>query len=87
MRALKERTISVTEAARGFSDLVNRVRYRGESATLMKNGRPVARIVPVTAKPPTLRELAKRWKPGAHLTPKEAADFARDIKKGKRHLG
>jgi len=53
----------------------------------MKNGRPVARIVPVTAKPPTLRELAKRWKPGAHLTPKEAADFARDIKKGKRHLG
>ena len=83
---MKEQTLSVTEAARGFSDLVNRVRYRGESATLTKNGRPVARLVPVEPPPITFAELAKRWKPGTHLTPKEADDFARDIEKGLRFL-
>jgi prevent-host-death family protein len=82
---VKEQTLSVTEAARGFSDLVNRVRYRGESATLTKNGRPVARLVPAGPPPITFAELAKRWKPGSSLTPREADDFARDIEAG-RHF-
>lgn len=81
---MKEQTLSVTEAARGFSDLVNRVRYRGESAVLTKNGRAVARLVPAGPPPITFAELAKRWKPGSFLSPKEADDFARDIEKGRR---
>jgi prevent-host-death family protein len=80
---VKEITVTVTEASRGFSDLVSRVHYRGESATLTKNGLAVARLVPI-ARPLTGAELAKRWKPGAHLTPKEADAFARDIEKGRR---
>ena len=40
-------SISVTEAARNFADCVNRVRYQGASFVLLKNGVPVARIVPV----------------------------------------
>jgi prevent-host-death family protein len=44
---MKELTISVTQAARRFSDCVNRVRYQGTSFVLHKNGVPVARIVPV----------------------------------------
>jgi prevent-host-death family protein len=79
---VKEQILSVTEAARRFSDLINRVHYRGESATLTKNGRAVARVVPVSHPPITLGEFAKRWKPGTHLSPSEAAAFARDIKKG-----
>jgi prevent-host-death family protein len=79
---MKDQILSVTDAARGFSDLVNRVRYRGESATLTKNGIPVARLVPAGPPPITLGEFAKKWKPGTHLSPKEAAAFARDIKKG-----
>ena len=79
---MKEQTLSVTEAARGFSDLINRVHYRGESAVLTKNGRAVARLVPAGPPPITLGELAKRWKPGSYLSPKEAAAFARDLKKG-----
>lgn len=79
---MKEQIISVTEASRGFSDLVNRVRYRGETAILTKNGIPVARLAPMGPPPITLGELAKRWKPGTHLTPKEAVAFERDIKKG-----
>ena len=34
--------MTVTEAARNFSDLVNRVYYRGESTILTRNGVPVA---------------------------------------------
>ena len=83
---MKEQTLSVTEAARGFSDLVNRVRYRGETAVLTKNGRAVARLVPVEPPPITFAELGKRWKPGTHLTPKEADAYERDIKKGLRFL-
>ncbi len=81
---MKERTLTVTEASRGFSDLVNRVLYRGESATLTKNGKPVARVVPVNPPPITGAELAKLWKPGKYLTQKEAAAFKRDIKNGRK---
>jgi len=44
---MRELVISVTQAARKFSDCVNRVRYQGTSFVLEKNGVPVARIVPV----------------------------------------
>ena len=44
---MRELVISVTQAARKFSDCVNRVRYQGASFVLQKNGVPVARIVPV----------------------------------------
>jgi prevent-host-death family protein len=46
---MSETSISVTDAARNFSDCINRVRYRGTSFILEKNGVPVARIVPVHA--------------------------------------
>jgi antitoxin (DNA-binding transcriptional repressor) of toxin-antitoxin stability system len=42
--------ISVTLAARNFSDCINLVRYKGASFILEKNGVPVARIVPVDHK-------------------------------------
>jgi prevent-host-death family protein len=44
---MDETLISVTLAARKFSDCINRVRYQGASFLLEKNGVPVARIVPV----------------------------------------
>ncbi len=40
-------TISVTEAARNFADIVSRVFYRGERFVLERGGRPVARLIPV----------------------------------------
>jgi len=83
---VKEQTLTVTEAARGFSELINRVHYRGESAVLTKNGHAVARIVPAGARPITLGEFAKRWKPGSHLSPEEAKAFERDLKKGLKFL-
>lgn len=44
---MKETLISVTTAARKFSDCISRVRYQGMSFLLEKNGVPVARIIPV----------------------------------------
>jgi len=44
---MRETLISVTVAARKFSDCISRVRYQGASFLLEKNGVPVARIIPV----------------------------------------
>jgi antitoxin (DNA-binding transcriptional repressor) of toxin-antitoxin stability system len=43
---MKRRTISVTEAARNFADCVNRAHYQDVTFVLLRNGSPVARLVP-----------------------------------------
>jgi prevent-host-death family protein len=53
-----EPAISVTEAARNFADVVNRAYYRHETTTLLKNGKPVARIVPAGPSMRTGKEIA-----------------------------
>jgi prevent-host-death family protein len=50
--------VSATEAARNLSDLLNRVRYRGERFTVVRGGEEVAEIVPAKrAAGVSLREL------------------------------
>jgi len=39
-------TITVTEAVRNFSELLNSIRYRGERYTILKGGKPAATIGP-----------------------------------------
>ena len=81
-----KRTISVTQAARNFSDLVNRAYYRGESAVLVRSGQPVARLVPITPEPINGEELADLWESMPHLTPDEAEKFAQDIEASREAL-
>lgn len=51
--------VTATEVARSFSDVLNRVRYRGEEFVVERGGEPVCRIVPVEPDTRfTLRELA-----------------------------
>ena len=52
-----ESKISATEAARRFSDLVNRVHYRGEEFLIERGGVAVCRVVPVRSAPGTLAAL------------------------------
>lgn len=78
-------SISVTDAARGFSDLINRIRYRGESATLLKGGKPVARIVPA-GKICTGKELAAVWPRLSRLGADEARMMERDLAASRRKL-
>jgi antitoxin (DNA-binding transcriptional repressor) of toxin-antitoxin stability system len=56
---MKTTIISVTAAARNFADCVNRVRYQNVSYVLLKNGIPVARLVPEGKKVCTGPELAE----------------------------
>jgi prevent-host-death family protein len=39
-------TITVTDAVRNFSELLNSIRYRGERYTIPKRGKPSATIGP-----------------------------------------
>lgn len=78
-------TLTVTEAARHFSDLVNRIRYQREEATLLKGGRPVARIVPVQTGA-SGAELARLWPSLPRLGVKEATLLAGDREAAARNL-
>ena len=73
------RTLSVTEAARNFSDVVNRAYYRGETTVLVRSGQPVARITPVALPDCTGAALAERLDLIRHLSPEEATAFGNDI--------
>ena len=39
--------INATEAVRHFSELLNNIKYRGDSYTIIRRGRPAAALVPV----------------------------------------
>jgi antitoxin (DNA-binding transcriptional repressor) of toxin-antitoxin stability system len=41
-------TISATQAARTFSDLLNRVRYGGEAFVIERGGEPICEMSPIT---------------------------------------
>lgn len=62
-----EETLGITEARTRFSELVDRVRYQGDTVTLLKSGKPAAVLVPVA--------LFERWK----AERREAIDAIRRI--------
>jgi prevent-host-death family protein len=49
--------VSATEAARKLSDLLSRVRYRGETFTIVRAGEEVCQMVPTAPRGMTLRGL------------------------------
>jgi prevent-host-death family protein len=76
-----EKTVSATEAVRKFSEILNSVRYRGESFTIIRGGKPVASISPVEtpSKRKSLREFRELVKSLPPLG-KEADGFGKDLK-------
>jgi antitoxin (DNA-binding transcriptional repressor) of toxin-antitoxin stability system len=79
------KTLTVTEAARNFSELVSRVHYQGEDALLMKGGRPMVKMVAVR-RPATGRELAEIWSKLPRLNAVEAEAFEKDVADSRRKL-
>ena len=79
-------SVSVTDAARGFADLINRVRYHHESTILLKGGKAVAKIIPIGSGAHTGAELADLWASLPHLSVAEAAAFGRDLATARRSL-
>ena len=82
---MKTTPISVTEAARNFADCVNRVRYQSMTFVLLKNGTPVARLVPHKEKTCTGKQLANALRK-VDLTAEEAKAWHRDLKAGRKML-
>ncbi len=82
---MKSTSISVTEAARNFADCVNRVRYQNMTFVLLKNGMPVARLVPERKKAGSVRKLAAALRE-FELSPEEAKAWNRDLRAARRLL-
>lgn len=73
--------VSATEAVRTFSDLLNRIRYRGEEFLVERAGEPVCRMTPAApARRLSLKELA------SHLRelPSADANYASDVRRAVR---
>jgi antitoxin (DNA-binding transcriptional repressor) of toxin-antitoxin stability system len=52
------RNVTATEAARHFSELLNRVRYEGETFVILRGGEAVGQLGPVESHPgTTFRDL------------------------------
>ena len=45
-----EKTVTATEATRDFSELLNRIKFSGESFIIKRGGKPVASMGPVRKK-------------------------------------
>lgn len=82
---MRKTTISVTDAARNFADCVNRAHYQNVTFILLKNGSPVARLVPDGEKTCTGRELAEILA-RTELPEEEAAAWHRDLQVARKTL-
>lgn len=82
---MKKTTITVTEAARNFADCVNRAHYQNQTFVLLKNGKPVARLIPETEKICTGADLVKSLE-NVELTPEEAKAWHEDLVAARKAL-
>jgi hypothetical protein len=82
---MKKTVISVTEAARNFADCVNRAHYQNITFVLLKNGSPVARLVPDDEKVCVGRELAEALAK-TQLPEDEARAWHRDLQAARKTL-
>jgi antitoxin (DNA-binding transcriptional repressor) of toxin-antitoxin stability system len=73
-----DRVITATALARQLGDVLGRIRYRGDSFVVERNGVAIARIVPVAKEPRRkLVEALRRWKGAGAADP----DFAGDLER------
>jgi antitoxin (DNA-binding transcriptional repressor) of toxin-antitoxin stability system len=76
--------VSATEAVRTFSDLLNRIRYRGEEFVVERAGEAICRMTPAApVKALTLRDLASLLRE----LPRPDAGYAPDVRKASRVQG
>lgn len=68
--------VSATEAVRSFSDILNRIRYRGEAFVVERGGEVVCRMTPATA---PRRVIGRDLLAVVREPPRPDAGFARDV--------
>ncbi len=79
---LVEKMVSATDMVRRFSEILNSIKYKGDSYTIVRGGKPVASIRPAQAplKERTLGELKALLKNIPRLG-SESESFDHDLKK------
>ena len=77
-------TLTVTEAARNLSDMVNRVYYQGQSFVLTRGKVKVAQLSPL--KTLTSAELARRWTDRPRLAPGDAEAWESELAAAKSDM-
>ena len=82
---MREKTITVTEAARNFADCVNRAHYQNLTFVLLKNGLPFARLAPDHVKVCVGRDLAEALAK-TELPTNEARLWRRELKAARKIL-
>ena len=83
---MSENAIPIAEAARDFLRVLELVETRREPTTLLRDGQPVAKLVPWPRPAATCEELAERWERIPKLPPEEAESFARDLEHARATL-
>ncbi len=80
--------LTVTEAVRNFSEILGRVRFKGERFVLVKGGKPVAELGPTDAAALVrLGELPGVLAGLPHLGHEDANEFALDLDSGRKAIG
>ena len=72
-----ESHISATQAARTFSDLLNRVLYRGEEFVIERGGEPVGRLAPVRPRKFTVADMVQLLR----TAPKPDTGYGKDLER------
>ncbi len=85
IRFMKKTSITVTEASRNFADCVNRAHYQNVTFVLLKNGEPVARLVPDNEKVCVGRDLAEALAK-TDLPESEARAWHHDLEAARKSL-
>jgi antitoxin (DNA-binding transcriptional repressor) of toxin-antitoxin stability system len=81
------KSITATEAARNFSDVLNQVRYQGAEFDVVRGKDVIARIVPaVPARGVPISQLNTLVRGWPRLGPREAEAFAKDIERALAHI-
>lgn len=70
--------ISVTEASRNFSDVINRVYYQGQTYLLTRGGIVVAQLTG-TGRTLSARDMLARWEQRPRLDPDDAVAWELDL--------
>ncbi len=78
-------TISITDAARNFADCVNRAHYQNVTYVLLRNGSPVARLVPDGERVCSGRILAETLAM-TRLSDEEARQWRNDLAAARKAL-
>jgi antitoxin (DNA-binding transcriptional repressor) of toxin-antitoxin stability system len=77
--------ITVTKAARSFADCIHRVHYQDVTFVLLKNGTPVAQLVPNKEKVCSGRDLAAILNT-TRLSDSESKAWRRDLQASRKTL-